>query len=87
MAYSQIIKKDAIRTIIRTSCETIEGTVHHRPSNRLLDTLNLGEDQFIAVSDAKIFSELDGKLLHEADFIAVNKNHITLITGDEIKEG
>ncbi len=86
MAYSQYIKKETIRTIIRTPSETIEGIIHKRPKNRLLDTLNLGEEQFIAVCDAKVFSEEDGKLVHETDFIAVNKNHIVLITGDEVDE-
>ena len=87
MAYSQKIEKETIKTLIRTTSETIEGMVYKRPKNRLLDTLNLGDDQFIAVSDAKIFSEADGKLVHETDFIAVNKNHIVLMTGDEIKDG
>lgn len=87
MAYSRVIKKDKVRTIIRTTCETIEGLVHKRPKNRLLDTLNLGDDNFIAVCDAKVFSDEDGKLVHEAEFIAVNKNHIVLITGADFSEG
>ena len=86
MAYSQLVKKETIKTIIRTSCETIEGMVHKYPKNRLLDTLNLGDEQFIAVCDAKVYSDEDGRLVHETDFIAVNKNHIILITGDEIKK-
>jgi len=87
VAYSQTIKKELIRTIIRTTSETIEGLVHKLPKDRLLDTLNLGEDQFIAVCDAKVFSEQDGKLTYETDFMAVNKNHIVLITGDDVTEG
>jgi len=84
VTYSQSIKKEAIKTIIQTTCETIEGMVHNLPKNRLLDTLNLDNEQFIAVCDAKVFSDVDGKLVHETDFIAVNKRHIILITGDEI---
>jgi hypothetical protein len=85
VAYTPIIKKEKIKTIIRTTCETIEGMVHKHPRNRLLDTLNLGDEQFIAVCDAKVYSDEDGKLVHDSDFIAVNKSHIISITGDEIR--
>jgi hypothetical protein len=85
VAYAPVIIKDQIKTIIRTTVETIEGMVHKRPRNRLLDTLNLDDEQFIAVSDAKVYSDEDGKLVHDTDFIAVNKSHIISITGDEIK--
>lgn len=87
MAYSRVIKKEKVKAIIRTSCETIEGLVHKRPKNRLLDTLNIGDDNFIAVCDAKVYSDEDGKLVHEAEFLAVNKNHIVLITGAHFSEG
>ena len=85
MSYAPVVKKEQIKTIIRTTGETIEGMVHKRPRNRLLDTLNLGDEQFIAVCDAKVYSDKDGKLVHDTDFIAVNKSHIISITGDEIK--
>ena len=87
MAYTPKIEKETIRAIIRTTTETIEGMVYKRPQHRLLDALNLGDDQFIAVTDAKIYSGEDGELTYETDIIAVNKNHIVLITGGAIIDG
>ncbi len=87
MAYSQKIEKETIRTLIRTTSETIEGMVYKRPQHRLLDALNLGDDQFIAVTDAKIYSDEDGKLTHERGIIAVNKDHIVMITGGKVIDG
>ncbi len=86
MAYSKVIKKETVKALIRTSSETIEGTVYKQPNNRLLDTLNLQDNQFIAVSDAKVYSEGDGKLIYETDFIAVNKSHIVLITAGTVNQ-
>lgn len=80
MAYAPKVKKDKVKTVIRTSGETIEGLIHKLPEKRMLDMMNNSSDNFIAVSDAKVYSE--GKLLYETDFLAVNKNHIVIISGE-----
>ena len=80
MAYAAIIKKDQLKTYIRTSRETIEGVVYKLPQSRLLDMMNEKSEPFIAVSDATVCSATDGRLLYQTEFIAVNKNHIIHIS-------
>ena len=65
---------------IRTSNERIEGAVFILPDTRLLDLLNKQSQQFIPVSEAKVFSEDTGKLLYEVAFMAVNTSHIITLT-------
>ncbi len=80
MAYTPKVKKDLVKTVIRTPSETIEGMIHKLPKKRMLDMMNDSSDNFLAVSDAKVYSE--GKLLYETEFLAVNKNHIVIISGE-----
>ena len=77
--YAQKIKKEKVYTLIRTTCETIEGMIFKRPDNRMLDSLNVQSGEFIPVTDVRVYSAPDGKLLYETDFMAINKNHIVLI--------
>lgn len=76
MAYKSMVKKEKIITTIRTSSERIEGAVFTLPNTRLLDLLNNQSNQFIPVSEAKVFSEDTGKLLYEVEFMAVNTSHV-----------
>ena len=86
MAYAATIKKDQLKTFIRTSRETIEGVVYKLPQSRLLDMMNEKSEPFIAVSDATVCSATDGRLLYQTEFIAVNKNHIIHISEGTILE-
>ena len=86
MAYAAKIKKDQLKTFIRTSCETIEGVVYKLPQSRLLDMMNEKSEPFIAVSDATVCSATDGRLLYHTEFIAVNKNHIIHISEGATQE-
>jgi hypothetical protein len=89
MAYKSMIKKVTINTIIRTAGEKIEGAVHCLPNMRLLDLMNSDDDKFIPVSNAAVYDEESGKLLYEVPFMAVNKNHIIVIseTNVSMEEG
>ncbi|MDH5764108.1 MAG: hypothetical protein OEZ51_14135, partial [Nitrospinota bacterium] len=73
-------KKVKINTIIRTAGEKIEGNVHCLPNMRLLDLMNSDIDKFIPVSDAAVYDEESGKLLYQVPFMAVNKNHVIVIS-------
>jgi hypothetical protein len=79
MAYNAIVKKETINAIIRTASEKVEGKIFKLPSNRLLDMLNQGDENFIPVTDAKVFCLVTGNVLFESEFLAVNKQHIILI--------
>ena len=80
MAYKTMVKKVKINTIIRTAGEKIEGDVHCLPNMRLLDLMNSPVDNFVPVSNAAVYDEASGKLLYEVPFMAVNKNHIIVIS-------
>ncbi len=54
MAYNAFVKKETIDAVIRTSGEKIEGKISKLPSNRLLDMLNQGDENFIPVLDATV---------------------------------
>jgi len=82
MAYVAKVKKEVLKTFIRTPKESIEGIVYKLPQSRLLDMLNDKEDPFFAVCDATVCSVTDGKLLYKTNFLAVNKNHVIHISGE-----
>ncbi len=80
MAYKTMVKKIKINTIIRTAGEKIEGDVHCLPNMRLLDLMNSQNENFVPVSNAAVYDEASGKLLYEVPFMAVNKNHVIVIS-------
>ena len=73
------VKKDTLDVIIRTSQETIEGSIYKNPKTRLLDMLNKSGDHFLAVANAKVYGIETGKLLFKTAFVMINKNHIVHI--------
>lgn len=68
--------------VIHTATEKIEGTAHVLSDSRLLDLLNRRDDNFIPISDAKLFDLKSGQLLFSTNFLAVNKNQVILIAED-----
>lgn len=79
MAYNAFVKKETVDAVIRTSGEKIEGKISKLPSNRLLDMLNQGDENFIPVLDATVYCLLTGNVLFKSEFLAVNKQNIVLI--------
>ncbi len=79
MVYKSVVKKEKIDAVIRTASENIQGTIFKIPQTRLLDMLNHESESFIPVSSAKVFHVSTGKLMFEAEFLAVNKNHVVVI--------
>ena len=82
MAYAATVKKEKIKTCIRTPRESIEGMIFKLPQSRLLDMLNNKTEPFFAVCNATVCSVVDGKLLYKTNFMAVNKNHVIHISGE-----
>ena len=62
-----------------TSGEKIEGMIHKLINDRMLDMLNQKDEDFLAVSDAKVYNNSTGKLMFTSDFLAVNKRHVVLL--------
>lgn len=79
MSYKPQVKKNQFNVIIRTLEEQIEGKVFVVNQTRLLDMLNKSNEIFIAVTNARVYSVSTGKLLFEADFLALNKTQIVFI--------
>ena len=86
MAYKGVVKKEKVDAVIRTANEKIEGTIFKLPQNRLLDMLNQDSGLFIPVTSAKVFHVVTGRLMYEAEFLAVNKSSVVIIA-DKVKEG
>lgn len=82
MAYFATVKKEVVKTCIRTSRESIEGLIYKLPQSRLLDMMNNKTEPFFAVCDATVCSANDGKLLYKTNFLAVNKKHVIHISGE-----
>jgi len=78
---SEYIAKDKVRVTIETTRERIEGFIHvlfrHRPSDLLND-----ETRFIPVTEALITPYDAAAKPWQADFIALNKDHIVLMRED-----
>lgn len=85
MAYKGVVKKEKVDVVIRTANEKIEGIIFKLSQNRLLDMLNQDSGPFIPVASAKVFHGVTGRLMYEAEFLAVNKSNVVLIA-DKVKE-
>jgi hypothetical protein len=81
--FTQVISKKPYTVIIQTTRQTIRGTIHVRPNERVIDEIN-SSAQFIAVTEATVL-DLDGKLLYESSFVTLNRDQIIwLLPMDDI---
>lgn len=71
------VPKEKLKVTILVERFRIVGDMYRYPGARLLDLVNIKDTAFIPVTDAQIFSLSDGKLLHSANFVGVNRNAIT----------
>jgi hypothetical protein len=77
--YKARVKKEKVPITIQTLQNRIEGNVYLLPNTRITDMLNQEGSHFIPITDAKIYSLKSGKLVDEAEFVAINKYHVVLI--------
>ena len=54
----------------------VEGEVHVTPGERLTDFMNAGDNQFIAVTRAKVYNLSEGGKAYSVDFLNLNKSSI-----------
>ncbi len=73
--FTDVVHKEEVLVLIQTLTNVIRGNIFLRPEQRIKDGLNDSPETFIAVSKAEIYSP-GGQLLHQADFLTVNKQHI-----------
>ncbi len=77
--YKTRVKKERIPIKIQTLQNRIEGNIYLLPNTRVTDMLNQEGSHFIPITDAKIYSLRSGRLVDEAEFVAINKYHVVLI--------
>lgn len=70
------VEKAQVPVIIFTELQRIEATMYTYKDARILDELNAGAKDFIALTSAKVFSPEGKKPIYEVDFMAINKKHI-----------
>jgi hypothetical protein len=76
-------KKDVI---VFTLHHRLEGTMYTYRGARILDELNAGAKNFIALTDVDVYSLTDNHPLYHANFIALNKAHIVhILPGREVQ--
>ena len=74
------VMEDKMGVVIYTQNLRVEGTLHLRPASRLTDFLNLpGAGNFMAVTDAAVYSWSGEKPLHTASVMDINKNYINMV--------
>jgi len=72
--FTNVVTKEPVDVILQTAANTIKGKVHVKINQRLKDELD-GEELFLAITDV-IVLDLNGKMLYQSHFIAVNRSQI-----------
>ena len=74
------IEKEAIEVIVLTQFYRVEGTIHVLPGARLTDFITARTiENFIPVTDARVYSIADDRLLYETTFMNLNTNFVIII--------
>ncbi len=76
-----VIRKEKARVVAWTTQFRVEGTVHFIPKARISDLLNRRDIAFIPMTKVVLYG-LDGKEILRTDFLAVNKDQITVLSVD-----
>ncbi|TLM64781.1 MAG: hypothetical protein FDZ70_11350 [Actinobacteria bacterium] len=71
--------KDQVKVAVMTDRLRIEGTMHVLAGSRVTDALNSKAKDFIAFTDAAVFSLIDDRLLYEPEYVAVNREAIAAL--------
>lgn len=79
--FTQVIAKKPVSVIIQTTTNIVHGTIHVRPSERVIDEMNMSI-QFIAVTDVAV-KNVSGEELYTCDFLTLNKDQIVWIIPDD----
>jgi len=77
------VEKAQLPVIIFTNIHRIEGNMYTYKDARIIDELNAGAKDFIAITDVKIYPIESDSMLYKTDFMALNKNHISHLLPQE----
>ena len=79
--YTDVVAKKTVQSTIQTITNRLEGNLHVKADNRLIDELKIS-GQFIALTDATIYNPR-GEVLIKANFVTVNRDQIIWIVPQE----
>ena len=83
--FTQVISKKPVTVIIQTVQHSIRGTIHVRPTERVIDELNHSQP-FLAVTDAEVMGS-DGEVCYTSNFLTLNTDQIVwIIPVEEISD-
>ena len=77
------VEKAQLPVIVFTNIHRIEGNMYTYKDARIIDELNAGAKDFIAITDVKIYPVGSDSVLYKTDFMALNKNHISHLLPQE----
>lgn len=75
--FTDLVSKVAVYATLQTTTHRMRGRIHIRRDQRVKDELDRNES-FLAFTEVTVFSE-DGKVLFEAPFVAVQREHIVWV--------
>ena len=81
--FTDIISKVAIQATIQTTTHLLRGLLHVRRDQRIKDELDQTE-KFLALTDVSVLGT-DGKVLFQAPFLAVQRDHIVWVVPEQSK--
>jgi hypothetical protein len=82
--FTEYVSKEAIKAVIQTVTNRIEGFIYIRSGDRISDFLNKSE-QFLKVTDATVF-DLTGNQVYTCSFVAINLDTVIWIMPIDEKE-
>ena len=71
--------KDRVAIVALVGTWRIEGNMYVLSDSRLTDSLNSRVKDFIAVTDARVYTASDGSLLMETPYLALNRVSIDVV--------
>ncbi len=78
--FTNVVSKVPVRVIIQTKTSRVLGEIHRMYDERVLDTLNNGE-QFLAVTNATIYEQHgEEEIERQVAFLALNRDNIDWVT-------
>ncbi len=79
--FTDVVSKTAMYATIQTTTHLLQGHIHVRRDQRMIDELDLDEN-FLAVTDVSVLGA-DGQTLFQAPFLAVRRTHIIWVIPEQ----
>lgn len=75
--FTPVVTKTPIPVIVQMPLHRVEGNIHIRPDERIIDEIDRSE-QFLPVTEAVIYNP-DGTIFASTHFLALNRSQISWI--------